>query len=135
MELLAFHKLRAAIQGNAFPGSGRDLASMEENLQGILMASGLFDTVEVGQTDDPDQLLIALCEFKPEHSGLDVAEVVEQLWHERVRYPFWEAHSLSVDTEHVELQAATRTSGSGHYVTVHMVAQRAQVPAQRVPSD
>lgn len=135
MELLAFHKLRTAIQDNAFPGSGTDLASMEENLRDILMASGLFETVEVERTDDRDKLVIALCAFKPEHSGRDVAEVVEQLWHQRVRYPFWEAHSLIVDKEHVELQAATRIGSTGHYVTVHMVAQRARVPAQRLPVD
>ena len=135
MDLVQFHKLRTAVQHNAFPGSGREVALVEESLRDILMDSGLFETVEVEHTDDPDKLVIALCEFKPENSGLDVAEVVEQLWHQRVRYPFWEAHSLLVDREHVELQAATRTSSSGPYVTVHLVAQRARIPAQRVPWD
>ena len=29
MDLLQFHKMRTAVQGNAYPGSGRDLTSME----------------------------------------------------------------------------------------------------------
>ena len=40
-----------------------------------------------------------------------------------------------VDKEHVEFEAATRNSNSGPYVTVHLVAQKARIPAQRVPMD
>ena len=35
--------------------------------------------------------------------------------------------------EQVEFEAATRSSNSGHYITVHVVAQKAQIPAQRRP--
>jgi hypothetical protein len=38
---------------------------------------------------------------------------------------------VMLDDEHVEFQAATRNSQTGHYVTVHMVAQKAQVASQR----
>ena len=33
--------------------------------------------------------------------------------------------------EHVEFQGATRFSSAGHYATVHLVAQKATIPAQR----
>jgi hypothetical protein len=135
MDLLQFHKMRTAIQGNAYPGSGTDLATMERNLRDLLMASGIFEEVEVEHTDDPDRLVIALCHFKPDYSEQDVAAHVEQLWHDRVRYPYWEAHTLVVDKEHVEFEAATRSSNTGPYVTVHMVAQKARIPAQRAPMD
>ena len=135
MDLLQFHKLRTAIQDNAYAGSGTDLASMEENLRDLLMASGVFETVEVERTDDPDQLVIAFCHFKPNYSEKDIAAHIEHLWHERVRYPYWEAHVTLVDDEHVEFEAATRGSNTGHYVTVHLVAQKAFIPAQRVPID
>ncbi len=135
MDLLQFHKMRTAVQGNAYPGSGRDLTSMEGTLRDLLLTSGVFDEVEVEHTDDPDQLVIALCHFKPDLSERDVAQLIERLWEQRVRYPFWEAHAVLVGEEHVEFEAATRNSTGGHYVTVHLVAQRAPVPAQRGPRD
>lgn len=135
MDLLQFHKMRTAVQVNAYPGSPKDLASVERSLRDLLMSSGLFEEVEVEHTDDPDQLVIALCQFRPLFSERDVASYLERLWNDRVRYPFWEAHSLLVEKEHVEFEAATRNSTSGHYVTVHLVAQKARIPAQRTPAD
>ena len=135
MDLFQFHKLRTAVQDNAYPGSGTDLATMEGNLRDLLMASGIFEEVEVERTDDPDQLVIALCHFKPVYSEKDIARRLEDMWHDRVRYPYWEAHALVVDKEHVEFEAATRNSSTGPYVTVHLVAQKARIPAQRLPAD
>lgn len=135
MKMLHFHMLRAAVQANASPGSGSDLATMEGNLRDLLLDSGMFETVEVEHTDDPDQLVVALCQFRPDYDERDVAGYVERVWDDGLRYPFWEAHSLLVDDEHVELQGATRVSQSGHYATVHLVAQKARIPAQRVPVD
>ncbi len=131
MSLTRFHTLRTAVQSNAFPGSPAEVSAVEGNLQRSLAATGLFQDVEVGTTDDPDQLVIALCTFPPELSEDEVAERLEQLWQDRLRYPFWEAHATLVDRGRVELEAATRTSAGGHYVTLHVVAQRAGVPAQR----
>ncbi|MFL6134215.1 MAG: hypothetical protein ACJ72A_15520 [Nocardioidaceae bacterium] len=39
------------------------------------------------------------------------------------------------DVDQVEFRAASRHSDGGHYVTVHLVAQNARIPAQRRPSD
>ncbi len=135
MDLLQFHKMRRAIQDNAPPGSGPEVSSVESTLRDVLMASGLFEDVEVGSTDDRDQLVIALCRFRPFYTEDDVAAGLEAIWDDRVRYPFWEAHALRVDDGHIEFEAATRHSGEGHYVTVHLVAQKAVVPEQRVPVD
>jgi hypothetical protein len=135
MDLLQFHKMRTAIQDNAFPGSGADLATVEGSLRDLLMASGLFEQVEVDHTDNPDHLVIALCQFRPFLTEADVAQRLEAIWDDRVRYPFWEAHAIHVENDHVEFEAATRQSSGGHYVTVHLVAQKARVPAQRVPVD
>ena len=131
MNLMQFHRLRTAIQGNAAPGSTRDLATVEGSLRSLLMSSGLFVDVEVERTDDPDQLVIALCTFDPHVSEAAVAGQLERLWADRVSYPFWEAHALLVEDEHVELEAASRPSPVGGYVTVHLVAQKARIPAQR----
>ena len=133
MELTRFRTLRTGVQGNAAAPSGEQLDSLAGDLRDLLMASGLFEEVEVETTDDPDGLVIALCQFKPEHDELDVAGALESIWNDQVRYPFWGAHSILTAPEHVELEGATRVSASGHYATIHLVAQRARIPAQRMP--
>ncbi len=80
MEMLKFHRVRTGIQVNAAPGRGEQLASMEGALREKLLDSGLFEEVEVERTDDPDQLLIALCQFRPFYTEADVAERLEQIW-------------------------------------------------------
>lgn len=135
MDLLQYHRVRTAIQGNAFPGSDNDLETVEGSLRNLLMASGVFEEVEVEHTDDPDKLVIALCKFLPYYSEGDVARHLERIWGDRVSYPFWEAHAFHVEKEHVEFEAATRHSSGGHYVTVHLVAQKARIPSQRTPFD
>lgn len=133
MDLLQFHKLRTAIQDNAYPGSGAEVVTVESTLRDVLMASGLFETVEVEHTEDRDQLVIALCQFRPFYTEADVAARLEEIWRDRVRYPFWAAHAIRVEPGHIEFEAATRHSGEGHYVTVHLVAQPAAIPGQRTP--
>lgn len=135
MNLMQFHRMRTAIQVNASPGRTSDVELVEGNLRYMLMDSGLFEEVEVGHTDDVDHLVIALCRFRPFLTEADVAARLEQIWADRVRYPFWEAHAIRTHAEHVEFQAASRHSDHGHYVTVHVVAQKARIPAQRRPSD
>jgi hypothetical protein len=134
MDLLKFHRLREAIQDNASPGSAPDLELVEGNLRDLLMSSGVFEEVEVEHTEDPNQLVIALCQFRPFYTERDVAQRLEAIWGERVRYPFWESHALKTDVDFVEFEAASRVSDTGHYVTVHLIAQRAGIPAQRTAS-
>lgn len=135
MELLTFHRYRSAIQGNAFPGDAEAVRALAEVLQTTLRNSGLFESVEVEATDDPDQLVIALCQFRADFDEADVVEYLETAWDDRIRYPFWEAHTLIWEPEHIEIEAATRESIVGHYVTLHLVAQKATIPAQRQPED
>ncbi len=134
MDLLQFHRMRTAVQDNAFPAKEGDLAPVEQSLRDLLMASGVFEEVEVEHTDDPNRLVIALCKFLPYFTERDVARHLERIWADRVSYPFWEAHAIHVEDEHVEFEAASRHSSGGHYVTVHLVAQKAKIPAQRAPS-
>ena len=131
MNLAHFHRMRTAIQVNAAPGTGPALATVEDRLRAVLMDSGLFTEVEVEHTDDPDQLVIALCRFDPFFTEGDIAVRLEEFWTDRVRYPFWEAHTILTDADHVELEGASRIGPNGHYVTVHLVAQKAPIPQQR----
>jgi hypothetical protein len=131
MNLLTFHRVRSAIQENASPATDADLAPVAGRLRELLTSSGVFETVEVEHTGDRDRLVIGLCAFRPFYTERDVAARFEEIWSDRVRYPFWESHAVHVEEGHVEFEAASRASEVGHYVTVHLVAQRAGVPAQR----
>ncbi len=132
MELTHYKKLRTAVQSNAAPADTTQVEELEENLRSMLMSTGIFEDVEVGHTDDVDELVIAMCTFPSQMSQVQIAQRLEQAWQDRLRYEFWEAHTTLVDDEQVEFQGATRTSSNGTYVTVHVVAQKAHVPAQRV---
>jgi hypothetical protein len=134
MRMPQYHRVRTAIQENAVPGSGRDVASVAATLRAQLMESGVFETVEVEPTEDPDRLVIALCQFGPEVSEWDVTAQLERIWSHRIRYEFWEAHAYLADDDHVELEGATRIGTGGHYVTVHLIAEKL-VPEQRRPAD
>lgn len=135
MELVKYHKLRTAVQENASPGVGSHLTGLQARLHAILQGSAMFTEIEVGHTDNPDRLVIALCQFRHDLTEWEVAMRLEQLWDRGVRYPFWEAHTLIVEDAHVELEGASRQGPHGHYVTVHLVAQRARLPEQRTGSD
>ncbi|QIK67461.1 hypothetical protein G7072_14905 [Nocardioides sp. HDW12B] len=135
MEIAQYHKMRRAVQVNASPGSAQELRAVQSDLRTALASVGLFEEVEVEYTDDLDQLVIAMFTFPEQLSRSEVARRLELMWEDRLRYPFWEAHSLLVDKDQIEFQGATRAGSNGHYVTVHIVAQQARVPAQRVAAD
>ncbi len=134
MNTVQFHVMRQALLDNASPSRHSDLATVESSLRGLLLESGLFDLVEVERTDDPDRLVIGLCMFKQQFSAVDIARYLTRAWTGRVAYPFWEAHTVQVDRDFVELEAATRQGSGGRFVTVHLIAQKAMIPAQRTAS-
>jgi hypothetical protein len=133
MDLMQFHQMRTAVQIDASPGRSGDLRAVERTLGEMLLDSGLFEDVEVEHTDDVDKLVIALCRFRPFYTERDVAERLEEIWSDKVRYPFWARHAVLAEQDHVELEGASRVGPKGHYVTVHLVAQRARIPEQRRP--
>ena len=135
MDLTKFHRMRQALQENAIPGSERDRVVLEGSLRYQLLTSGLFDEVEVDHTDDPDRLVIGLCQFKAEVPAEEVARRLEEMWTDQLSHPFWEAHAIEAEPDHVELEAASRPSPVEGYVTLHLVAQTALIPAQRTASE
>jgi hypothetical protein len=135
MRLVEYHKLRRGVQMNARPGMDAELRPLEERLRAGLAATGLFEEIEVGRTDDVDHLVIALCHFPGDLDAQHAADMIERLWQDHLRYGFWESHAVLVEKDHVEFQGATRADIRGHYATVHIVAQKASVPAQRVAAE
>ena len=135
MEIAQFHQLRAAVQLNASPGTAADLRTIKKDLERALRSVGLFEEVEVDHTDNVDHLVIAMCTFPEQMERSEIAHRLEALWQDRLRYPFWGAHTVLVDRDQIELEGATRVGVNGHYVTLHIVAQQGRVPAQRSSSD
>jgi len=132
MRISEYSKLRDGVQVNARPSGTADLRSAAFELRRGLMATGLFADVEVDHTDEADHLVVAMCTFSAELSEEQAAVQLEQVW-QRVRYGYWAVHSTLVDKGQVELQGATLRGVGGPYVTLHVVAQQARIPAQRVP--
>jgi hypothetical protein len=132
MELTMYKKLRTAVQSNASPAGEHDVKRLEQHLREVLMSTGIFEDVEVDHTDNLDGMVIAMCTFPAHLNESQVAASLEQAWQDRLRYEFWEAHSTLVDGDQVEFLGATRTGSTGSFVTVHLVAQKGPIPAQRI---
>jgi hypothetical protein len=121
-------KLRSGLQLNAPEADATVVELMGRTLRAGLESSGLLHSIEVEGTEDRDRRVVAMVGFAPGVPAEVVAAFLERLWREQVSYRFWEAHSVLVEADHIELQAATRAGADGHYVTVHLVAQQAEAP-------
>ena len=64
MNLVAFQSLRNGLQRNAAPATSQVRKVVEAGLREELLASGLFDDVEVGSCEDGERLLVALCTYR-----------------------------------------------------------------------
>jgi hypothetical protein len=134
MRLIDFHIMRAAVQANANPAREDELQVVAERVREALVESGVFEDVEVEHTDDRDQLVIAMCRFSS-MTEEDAEQSLEWLWENAMSYDFWEARGTLAEPGQVEFEGATRASTWGRYVTVHIVAQKVAVPAQRGPEE
>jgi hypothetical protein len=128
MNLLHFQTLRNGLKLNAAPAAARVREVIETGLREELAAAGLFDEIEVGTSDDPDRLVLGLCTFRADVPDEEAAAAVERAW-SALAFHHWSAHTFLTDDGHVELQAATLDRPGGRYVSVHLVAQRAALPA------
>lgn len=135
MELMDYRKLRTGLQINAAPAGPAAVRPMARRLQESLQGTGLFSDVEVDATENVDAMVIGMCTFPAEMQVGRLAHWLEQLWQQQLRYGFWEVHTLLVDDDQVEFLGATRSGLNGHYVTMHLIAQRAFIPTQRGAAD
>jgi hypothetical protein len=132
MNIAAFQSLRNGLRLNAAPATTQVRRIVERGLREELLDSGFFEEVEVGGSDDPDRLVLALGAFRAEVDDETVALAVERAWG-ALAFDHWQAYSLLTEDGHVELQAATLDRPAGRFVTVHLVAQRAVDPVRPMP--
>jgi hypothetical protein len=129
MQIAEYYTIRRAVQENAPRPDAAAIAAMETELHAALRATGLFHSIEVGHTEDPDRFLIAMVGFAPDLDASEAAVALARVWTKQIAYGFWRAQTIRVDKGHVELQGATRLSLQGHYATVHLIAEEAAEPA------
>ena len=123
MDHAGFHTLRTAVQHNAAPAGELPAAALQRTLAKALEGSRLFDQVELGRTDDPDQLIIGLCRCAEGVLPWEAGVGVEQIWHDASGALSWESHSLACTDRLMEFEAATTVDANGHYLTVHLLAE------------
>jgi hypothetical protein len=129
MRLSEYYTILDGLQANAPAGDAAAASLMSDALRDALAATGVLHSIELGGTEDGSRLVIGMCGFLPGTPAAEVAELLGALWEEQVSYPFWSARSTLVEDGHVELMGATRVSPTGHYLTVHLIAQEAEAPA------
>lgn len=128
MKLVDFHSLRNGLQANGVPASPGTRAGMGAALHDALLATGAFSSVEVGSTEEANNLLVVLADYLPGVTEDDVAAAVDRAWG-KVAFHHWRASGQLVEDGHVEVLAATLDRPAGAYVTLHLVARRGEAPA------
>lgn len=131
MKLLEYRKLRSGVQMNARPTTAAERRAVALDLERELLRTGCFADVEVDHTDNLDHLVVAMCTYDPTMLERHVALRLEEMWNNRLRFTYWAVHSTLVEKGQVELQGATLSNLGGPYVTLHVVAQKGPIPAQR----
>ena len=129
MDMTAFHKLRWAVQENAHRADPHHAAALQAALERSLRASRLFSEVELGRTDDPDQMVIGVCRCAEDVAPWEAGVGVERLWGVVALETKWETHAVGCTESLMEFEGAVTIDDSGHYITVHIVAEPAVVPA------
>lgn len=123
MDITAFHKLRTAVQENANPADDLTATRLRHSLHTALTASRLFDEIEFGHTEDPTQMVIGVCRCADDVLPWEAGMGVERLWLSVTTEVPWEAHTIGCTDTLMEFEGAVTVDNSGHYVTVHVVAE------------
>lgn len=123
MDINSFHKLRTAVQENAHPADQLATTRLRHALHAALNASGLFDEVEFGHTEDPTQLVIGVCRCADDVLPWEAGMGVERLWLSVATDVPWEAHTIGCTDSLMEFEGAVTVDDSGHFITVHVVAE------------
>jgi len=123
MDVTSFNKLRLAVQENASPADSALATHLRHALQAALTESRLFGEVELGHTDDVDQLVIGVCRCADGVLPWEAGMGLERLWQTVAADTAWEAHFVSCTDSLMDFQAAVTVDDKGRYITVHVVAE------------
>ena len=123
MDVTSFHKLRLAVQENASPADADLATHLRHSLQAALAGSRLFDDIELGHTDDVDQLVIGVCRCADGVLPWEAGMGLERLWQTVAADAPWEAHTVSCTDSLMDFEGAVTVDDKGRFITVHVVAE------------
>lgn len=123
MDVTSFHKLRLAVQENASPADSALATHLRHSLQAALTESRLFDDVELGHTDDRNQLVIGVCRCADGVLPWEAGMGLERLWQTVAADASWESHTVSCTDSLMDFEGAVTVDDKGRYLTVHVVAE------------
>jgi hypothetical protein len=123
MDATSFHKLRLAVQENASAADSALATDLRHTLHAALTESRLFGEVELGHTDDRDQLVIGVCRCADEVLPWEAGMGLERLWKAVAADAPWEAHTVSCTDSLMDFEGALTVDDKGRYLTVHVVAE------------
>jgi hypothetical protein len=127
MDKAGFHKLRLAAQENASPAGDLHAITLQREFEQALSGSGLFERLEMGRTDDPDQMVIGLARCADHIMPWEAGMGLERLWRSITAGFQWEAHSIECTDSMMEFEGAVTVGERLNYLTVHVVAEAALV--------
>lgn len=135
MDTTSFHKLRTAVQENANPADELMATRLRESLHAALSGSRLFGDVEFGRTDDPDQMVIGVCRCADDVLPWEAGMGIERLWASIANGVRWEAHTVGCTSSLMEFEGAVTVDESGHYITVHVVAEPSEATRAAIAAE
>jgi hypothetical protein len=125
MDHASYHVLRTAVQQNARPADDGHAQTLQRRLSEALVESQLFDEVELGRTQDPDQLVIGLCRCAERILPWEAGIGVERVWSSIASDVLWESHTLGCTDSLMEFEGAVTIDESGRFLTVRLLAEPA----------
>ncbi len=126
MDFLEFRRLRAGGISNLPPAPDEVLAAAADRLSRRLLSSVMFAGVVVERTQDPERLLVASTYFRPREPVAKVRSYLEAIWVSELRLPGLDAFAFHADGDQVEFEAFTGDKSSGHFITLHLLAEEDQ---------
>ena len=111
--MAGFHRLRLAVQQNAGEAGPLPTMALHRELEQALAGSGLFETVELGRTEDPNQMVIGLCRCDSEILPWEAGLGVERLWRAVTGDFDWEAHTVECTESMMEFEGAVTVDDRG----------------------
>ncbi|NNM46091.1 hypothetical protein [Knoellia koreensis] len=128
MDTTGFRKLRLAVQEAGRPAESWYARRVQRAMEGAFERAGLFSEFELGRTDDLDRMVIGVCRCADGVLPWEAGTGVEQIWRTAVLDAHWESHAVACTDSLMEFEGAVTFDETGHYVTVHVVAEPATVP-------
>jgi len=135
MDTTSFHRLRTAVQENGNPADDSSTTRLRDAFRDALAGSRLFGEVELGHTEDPNQMVIGVCRCADGVLPWEAGMGVERLWTALAADTRWEAHTVACTESLMEFEGAVTLDDGGRYVTVHVVAEPSEAMKQAAAAE